>query len=103
MKVLKRVEPTIDNDVMKQLCTGHGNGGNGCGSELQLDRADLRYHPAVGGGTWGSCEANVIFKCPVCGAATDLKTSEWPSNPQTLQTAKAAWINDRTLRDPWNK
>lgn len=86
MKVLERKEwaKTV-------TCTGRGNGGKGCGSVLEIERADLRFFEGSGGDSWGSSEPAVMFKCCVCGAANDLEDDDYPVNHTDLPKAYASW------------
>lgn len=83
MKVLERKEW-----AREVTCTGRGNGGNGCGSRLAVERADLMYYAGVPGDTWGSRDPAVTFKCVVCGALNDLDQAHWPQRAAELQPFK---------------
>lgn len=67
--------------VLQHECTGFSNGGQGCGALLEMGRSDLRYF--AGGGYMGKDPA-VAFKCPCCGATTNLGLDNWPRNAKEL-------------------
>lgn len=62
---------------IKQKCTGKGNGGGGCGSELEVEKQDIYItsHTDLSGET----DYYFTFTCPVCGAETDIPYNELPS------------------------
>jgi endogenous inhibitor of DNA gyrase (YacG/DUF329 family) len=54
------------------VCTGAGNGGGGCGTQLLVERADLfKTYRSIRDET----DYFVTFKCPECGVLTDVKDS----------------------------
>ena len=54
-------------------CTGHGNGGGGCGAVLLVERNDL--YRTSSSHYDGSSEHYVTFRCPSCGVETDVNVS----------------------------
>lgn len=71
-------------------CTGNGNGNKGCGAMLEIDREDLRYFPYYDGYMKTLPEA-VVFKCPCCGATTDIAKSLWPVGHTNLTKWTSTW------------
>jgi len=73
MKVLQRGEGWKTNVT----CTGHGNGGGGCGSLLEVREEDIYYtfHYDYAGGK----DTYYTIVCPVCGRETDLNRADLPS------------------------
>lgn len=59
------------------MCTGNGNGGGGCGAKLLVERGDiyLTHHYDYDGGH----DIFYTFRCPECGAETDIDESKVPS------------------------
>ena len=90
---MKILEPGKDPDkvwVLQHRCTGNGNSNEGCNALLELERSDLRRfeeqeYP------WRIVPEAVLFKCPSCGALTDLHRSDWPSNHHKLTKFTSAW------------
>ena len=83
MRIIEKV--TWTKEV---TCTGAGNSGPGCGSKLEVERADLRFYH--GSGYMERHEA-VTFRCPCCGQLTDLPRNDWPVNPRNLAPFSAHW------------
>jgi len=82
----------IEEGYVRQFrCSGYGNGDRGCGALLEVDHNDLRYfgeqeYP------WRIAEEAVLFKCPCCGALTDIDKKYWPQDPvRTLKLYSNAW------------
>lgn len=94
MKVLKLGRPQ-NGYAVEVTCTGHGNGGGGCGALLLVDQDDLRLYPGVPGESWGSRDPAVMFRCCECGVLTDLSSKEEPPSTVTAQLKKATarWRN----------
>lgn len=90
MKILKPGKYT-ENWAIEHLCTGYGNGGNGCGALLEIERNDLRHYPPINRGTWGDRDEAVLFKCPICEKLTDLAFQDWPTTHQTLKKFSTSW------------
>lgn len=69
MKVLKNRGP-LKGWSQDYLCTGWGNGKNGCGARLRVEFKDLyhTYHSDY----IGDREVYTTFRCPVCGSQTDI-------------------------------
>jgi hypothetical protein len=59
------------------MCTGAGNGDGGCGAKLLVGREDiyLTHHYDYGGGH----DIFYTFRCPECGAETDLEERKVPA------------------------
>ncbi len=54
---------------IKVKCTGHGNGGGGCGATLRVEQADLmRTHSSA----MGESSYHATFECVSCKVLTDL-------------------------------
>lgn len=95
MKVLKKRNPKKWKH--ENECTGHGNGGHGCGSLLELKTKDVVYWPGVDGEGIGSKDPAMSFKCPVCGTISDLCTMYWPKDPKQQKEVKevtADWYKE---------
>ena len=62
---------------LKQICTGYGNGGGGCGSLLKVSAEDLFV---TCNSAWGFIEQTkyITFECPVCKIYTDLDDCDIP-------------------------
>ena len=84
MRVLREGRPWI----IEHECSGRGNGNQGCGALLGLERADLRYYD--GGGYMEQYPA-VSFRCPCCGECTDLGADHWPRNATDLVKWSSDW------------
>jgi hypothetical protein len=99
MEIINRIEPNtywfIDEDFK---CTGNGNPGAGCGSTLRVQFKDLVMWPGVAGDGWGSRDATVSFRCPVCDKVTDLDRSFWPENFADLPVVNADYFKKRKLK-----
>lgn len=70
MKVIKKgsIKPTWKHRI---ICTGSGNGGGGCGANLEIHLEDVymtrSYHYD------GSSDGHYTIMCPVCKTETDIK------------------------------
>jgi hypothetical protein len=77
-------------------CTGAGNNASGCGSVLEIEKADIRYYggksgdPATDGTFFYAPEAAVI-RCPSCGCLTDLTEEERPADFKKCEPFTSAW------------
>lgn len=100
MKILERSDEGWHVD---HTCTGWGNGGSGCNSLLRVSKEDLVYYPGVASESWGSREAAVSFKCPVCDACTDLGKKDWPQRASSLRKVGAAWYKGGYQEDSGDK
>ena len=72
MKVIKPGKSPSWEEM--KTCTGHGNGGYGCGAELSVSLDDLfmTYRSDYTGEVYGTY---VTFRCPCCEKYTDLPES----------------------------
>ncbi len=61
---------------MKQICTGKGNGGCGCGAKLLIERGDIYLTHSYDYG--GGHDIYYTFRCPRCGVETDVDDSKLP-------------------------
>jgi hypothetical protein len=68
-------------------CTGHGNGGDGCGAKLLVERDDLFTTTSH---ARGEAEVFTTFECPSCEVSTDLTQAEASEAPHVLPS-KTAW------------
>lgn len=84
MKVLK---PGVDRQF---ICTGAGNKVKGCGALLEVARDDLRWFERQEF-PWRIVPEAVLFRCPCCGAITDIPRADWPSNYTALTRFSSAW------------
>ena len=86
MKILKRgtIPPTWKERV---ICTGKGNGGGGCGSNLEVHLEDVYQTTSTdyGGGT----DSYYTIMCPVCSVETDIK------GPSSAVPMKREWLRKR--------
>lgn len=57
-----------------------GDYGGGCQALLEVEKDDLRWYPGVPGDSWGSRDAAVCFKCPICAKVTDIPVKDWPGD-----------------------
>lgn len=75
MKILEPGRPQKGWSIT-ETCSGHGNGGGGCGAKLLVEAADLYV-------TQSHClhetESFVTFRCAACGVLTDLKNPPGPA------------------------
>jgi len=79
MKVIKPGNTMGGDWVAKTICTGKGNGGHGCGAELEVSRSDLFR-------TYNSCMGRdethfITFMCPCCGEFTDIYDTDGYRDP----------------------
>ena len=88
MKVITEITWTKEIE-----CTGRGNGNEGCGSTLEIERGDLHYYPAIDDDSWGSRVPAVMFRCCVCGALNDLHKDNYPHRHGELPKATTEWRN----------
>ncbi len=91
VKILEKAEW-----LKEERCTGKGNGGNGCNSLLGLEQSDLRYFT---GGGYFERDPAVLFKCPVCGALTDIDKSKWPQQYIQLKPFTSAWRDGTEIEE----
>ncbi|ARK07537.1 hypothetical protein LAV_00162 [Sphingobium phage Lacusarx] len=94
---MKIITPGRDQQgySVEHKCSGHGNGGGGCGAVLLVELADMRYFPGVPGSSWGSRDPAVMFRCCQCNVLTDLPVTKWPINHQRLPHASQFWMYGR--------
>lgn len=69
MKVLKKGNGQKSWST-KRTCSGHGNGGGGCGATLLVEKPDL--YKTSSHHYDGSSEYYITFSCPLCKVETDL-------------------------------
>lgn len=70
-------------------CTGHDNGGGGCGAKLLVEQDDL-YETSHSDGEGGTNYC-VTFMCSACNVETDINqkyTGDWCALP-----SKRKWMN----------
>jgi len=60
-------------------CTGHGNGGNGCGAVLEVSGDDLYHTYKSFMGRYETWYAT--FMCPGCGEQTDIYNTDGYKHP----------------------
>ena len=84
-------------------CSGRGNGGNGCGAELEVSEDDLfQTHSS----SMGESAHYTTFLCPGCGVQTDVSDTygyrhpNLPSNARNFPSVSMAQQNEakRLLR-----
>lgn len=75
MRTLEKDLSLVDGKI-EQKCTGFGNGGNGCGSTLLISENDVLVTADFNFD--GDLERYYSFKCPICGALTDIHFSKVP-------------------------
>ncbi len=75
MKVLKRENTNTWGTV--QICTGYGNGGNGCGALLLVREEDI-FATFLDDIRTPETKFFYTFKCPICGRLTDILEDEIP-------------------------
>lgn len=68
MKILEKNKVRFG---IRQICTGQGNGGGGCGSELLVEKQDI--YDTFSYDYIGDYERYKTFRCPLCGKETDIK------------------------------
>lgn len=68
-------------------CTGHGNGGGGCGAKLLIEESDLYFTFSH---ARDETERHVTFTCCECGVETDLR--DVPGQIQHRLPEKAGWV-----------
>ena len=80
MEKMKVINPGRDQEgwAKEKECTGHGNGGGGCGAILLVEEEDI-YKTFVSYG-YGSSDSYRTFQCPQCGVETGFKNSEIPTS-----------------------
>ena len=84
MKVLK---PGRGGPSWETECTGAGNAGIGCGATLLVEADDvyLTARDVMG----RDYTEYATFKCPECGAQTDITSTDYPSkHPSAMQIAR---------------
>lgn len=81
MKVLKKENTNIWGTV--QVCTGYGNGDNGCGALLLVREEDVfvTFLDDIRG---PETKFFYTFKCPICGRLTDIPENEIPAKIKEL-------------------
>ena len=97
MKVLEKGRPQ-KGWATEATCTGHGNGGGGCGAKLLVEEGDL-YQTAHHSYD-GSSDYYTTFKCPECGVETDLPDSIVPGRVRGSLPSKRA--HGRRNAGPWD-
>lgn len=91
MKVLKK--GTKAEWPKRLACSGAGNGGGGCGAELLVELDDLGHTTRCCIGE--SEEYFASFRCPDCGALTDV--GGYPGPARELPKMRGNWNR------PWRK
>lgn len=88
MKVLAKgsVEPTWKH---RMICTGAGNGGGGCGANLEVHIEDVYVTRSYSYD--GSSDRYHTITCPVCSVETDIKA------PPCSVPDKKEWLKRRSL------
>jgi len=86
MKVIKKGGPQYCWSE-EFICTGKGNGDNGCWATLLVSRDDLYYTTII---TRRENSIFITFCCPCCGAETDIDANV-PFEAEQLPS-----------RDEWN-
>lgn len=76
---------------IEHRCTGWGKTEHGCNALLEVEKADLRRSSFT---DLTDGEPSVTFKCPCCGALTDLGRVSWPNDYRMLPKFTAAWEHD---------
>lgn len=81
MKVLKKGNPQKMGWREEYVCTGGGNGGEGCEAVLLVEQGDLfkTYSYDREGQT-----TYITFLCPECGSRTDIYCTDYPSRSPEL-------------------
>lgn len=78
---------------IEATCTGHGNGGGGCGARLLVEESDLYC-------TYSHCrdetDSHITFKCSSCCVETDLAQHKIPGTLLGRLPSKETWC--RRLR-----
>lgn len=77
-------------------CTGEGNGASGCGSRLEIEKADIRYYKGKSGcpdldGTFFYAPEAAVIRCPVCKCLTDLSEEDRPHDFKNCAPFTSAW------------
>lgn len=76
---------------IEHRCTGWGKSGHGCNALLEVEKSDLRRSSFT---DVTSVDPSITFKCPCCGALTDLGLNQWPKDYRKLPKYTAAWEHD---------
>lgn len=86
MKILKKgsILPTWKEHV---ICTGSGNGGGGCGANLEVHLGDV--YRTISYDYGGGSDAHYTIMCPVCNTETDIK------GPACAVPSKNEWLRKR--------
>lgn len=86
MKILKKgtIPPAWSERV---ICTGKGNGGCGCGSNLEVHLEDVYRTNSYCYD--GSSDSYYTIMCPVCNVETDIK------GPNCAVPDKKSWLNKK--------
>ena len=84
MKVLQEGNP--NGWEIEQECTGKGNGDGGCKARLLVGKEDIfvTAHTDFTGDT----DYYYTFKCPCCGALTDIPEMDVPIRVRSLAMEK---------------
>jgi hypothetical protein len=66
-------------------CTGRSNQSCGCGSVLEITKADIRFYEGKSGnpatdGTFFYAPKAAVIRCVVCGTLTDTTEKERPAD-----------------------
>lgn len=90
MKILKRgtIPPPWKERV---ICTGKGNGGGGCGSNLEVYLEDV--YRTTSCDYSGGHDSYYTIMCPVCKTETDIK------GPSCSVLNKKDWLRKRQPSD----
>jgi hypothetical protein len=74
MKVIKEGKnPDVREWSAEFECTGHGNGGQGCGAILLVAESDLYRTESH---ARDETTSYITFMCPQCGQETDIRSSD---------------------------
>lgn len=78
-------------------CTGHGNGGGGCGATLLVEQGDLFKTQSC---SMGETDTFITFECGECQVWTDI--TNVPSQiTQTLHVRVPRPLRPRNSNDGW--
>lgn len=83
--------------ALKKTCNGHGNGGKGCGSVLEVEKSDLRVYSSDS--HYSATTYAIVWRCCVCGASNDLKSSEHPQRTNDIRAHTSAWADGKERDD----
>ncbi len=97
MKILKKGRPNKPWSIDIK-CTGHGNGGNGCGAKLRVEAEDLYQTRSTQ--MDGDFDLFITCTCACCGTLNDIDENKVPIEVRYYglkrkypDEAKAEWRN----------